>query len=66
MINQILNALINRRATATIEEAQRIDDKLREVKSCADEDEMLAVLCGWKRPPTPPTRRELDTREEAP
>lgn len=60
MINQILNALINRRATATPEETRRIDDKLREVKSCANEDEMLAVLCGWQRPPTPPTRRELD------
>lgn len=57
MINQLLNALINRRATATPEEAKRIDDKLREVKSCANEDEMIGVLLGQKRPPT---ARELD------
>lgn len=57
MINQLLNELINRRATATPEEAKRIDDKLREVKSCANEDEMIGVLLGKKRPPT---ERELD------
>lgn len=57
MINQLLNALINRRATATPEEARRIDDKLREVKSCDNEDEMIGVLLGQERPPTV---RELD------
>ncbi|MBO7722887.1 MAG: hypothetical protein J6S27_03795, partial [Thermoguttaceae bacterium] len=57
MINQLLNALINRRATATPKEAKRIDDKLREVKTCANEDEMIGVLLGQKRPPT---ARELD------